>query len=375
MRVFFTALLLCLSLPARADNWCGNPVESICENGRTDSLRAMSYTRAISDAFASAFSKYSPLRAGLMIQKELSIQASIWENAISEGGFVPEVVAYVLKAIEIEAAEGRLSMKVAAEMKAAVGEIRFFPVSEFYEWLATEPGAERELKQIVEEVGSSGAEPNSKAFSTAAWTAYKLATLCGERGGKDQAFFSEMGGKKTLFLCPGMLLRNVAIAHSDREFYDSLFLVIAHELGHAIDARDFADPFLKLRGCIREHFVNDLFAGFETSDKPPIRIIDEFKISQHMGEISADFWAARAAALYLKEFTSIPLRRKAVQRLWQPFCGRHDSLIPLADNDDGTHPSMPVRFAISMGRAAQTRELLGCAPRTQPGSCGLEGAF
>jgi hypothetical protein len=155
---------------------------------------------------------------------------------------------------------------------------------------------------------------------------------CGSDGLVDNAFATELGKDKYVLICPGWLI-TLNKTPTNEERFNNILLVLAHEIAHHIDSRKFPNVYKEMIECYTNNFSKFLNKSDKRKEmcKRNKEKCNHKTVIDHMGEITADYWASEVTALYLtKNNISESLSEKLLS----------ESIAKLCDaKDEGTHPS------------------------------------
>lgn len=146
---------------------------------------------------------------------------------------------------------------------------------------------------------------------------------------------------------------------------------LGHEIGHHFDGtskeRGFNGKIVykKMYQCLERNYAKDLLPDLDRAKKlgrdlKPIEVVTD-----HIGEISADYWGNEVMGLYLNEVRDLETRKSIVKENMFGLCISHDDP---SNGDEGIHPG--AKFRISMTkRTKSVMQALGCSVLQEP-ACG-----
>ncbi len=160
---------------------------------------------------------------------------------------------------------------------------------------------------------------------------------CGADGLLDNAFAMKTKEESYVLICPGWLISNNE-ASSKKDKLEKIFHVLAHEISHHVDSESFATSYNVL---VSHHVIssaNELSLTDEDSKlcKDDEKQCAKLKVSSHLSEIVADYWAQRAISLYLSDRAKT--KKDDISFYVSNYMGICDS------TDDGIHPSDKFRI-------------------------------
>lgn len=175
--------------------------------------------------------------------------------------------------------------------------------------------------------------------------------FCGKDGLSSNAYANWLpNGKTYVLLCPGWVASTSEAEGVANLAFSNILGVLAHELGHPIDANVYPDIYKSYIKCLKDHH--------------------ELALPAHLGELTSDYWLAQTAVEYLtinEEALLIEDRLQVVQTLLEGICAQ-----PAGEH----HPSMRFRVEL-LRRDPEIHRLLGCTtpdPKKNPKpGCTLKG--
>ena len=176
---------------------------------------------------------------------------------------------------------------------------------------------------------------------------------CGQDGLRASAFFSADQG--AVIICPGLLTLNYGRITDALSLRRTLQIVLAHELGHAIDNSEFPKSFKKLISCFDSQFKT-MNSGNRVKGKDAKR------------ELVADYWSSLAQVQVARKANLTPaLAVQTYREGYSIFCSQEKR----SGNDP--HPAEFARIYLHASNP-EVRAYLGCM-KTLPevAGCSLSG--
>ncbi|MCK5072821.1 MAG: hypothetical protein KAQ98_05295 [Bacteriovoracaceae bacterium] len=181
-----------------------------------------------------------------------------------------------------------------------------------------------------------------------------LQSPCGPSTLQNNAFAWTQENKKYVLVCPGWLISNGNIANEKERFHNVL-MVLAHEMSHHIDSREYPKAYSGIKNCYKKHYASDLKP--QGKDRRSCRWFPkscpEKVVSSHLFELVADSWAFNVLDLHMKDENMGYLSgKKMIQTSMMKLCG---------SIDEGIHPSGDFRMEKMLTRHPGIRSNLGCS--------------
>lgn len=204
--------------------------------------------------------------------------------------------------------------------------------------------------------------------------------ICGDgiNGLSDNAFAGEVRGVSYIVMCPGTVLGSIGSGNDKELAFRNLLRVMSHELGHQIDSYHFNGAYQKMYGCLESTHAGGLLLDPKLEKKLSAwsmtkRHIPLYKVASNAREITADFWAARTMAQYLK---TVPQedRHQVLRQAYGQRCESDGDYSGTPENGM-SHPPSIWRYEVMVRRDQDISGLLGCRTLSAGGkpSCSLAG--
>lgn len=252
---------------------------------------------------------------------------------------------------------------------------------ETYEKMSARIGSAKVL--LPTELSSSSAFDDDEKDEI--WAGFR--EHCGADGLANNAFVRSTSSRKNyVLICPGWIAGALGSGNNRDSAIMNLLAAMSHEVSHLIDANAIPEAYYKYTQCLAKSYASELYMSAHQADKEWPEYINStnaidnfggaqnaknyFKVREHQGEISADFWAAATIgqmfASTLPPFTKAEMVR-ILQEAYSGLC--------VHPNDDGTHPSWHFRIEGVLRHDTLIHKLLGCVPPAAPRfpTCDLNG--
>jgi hypothetical protein len=229
---------------------------------------------------------------------------------------------------------------------------------------------------------------------------------CGMDGMSVNAFATTADWKKYVLVCPGLLVKLNSLKNS-KELNNEILFVLAHEIAHHFDSAKFPKAYESMAKCYQNEIAQKLNkTSGKVCEKDDSRCKDELKKRsektnikcnaknapiekracalvgnswnkmlfkrckkgtgkscleavtwKHLGEISADFWAAQTMGLYMGEKDFMIEEGTEFLRVnFETLCG---------SGDEGIHADSQMRGDYLIGQNPLIRNQLSCLPSTK----------
>ncbi len=179
----------------------------------------------------------------------------------------------------------------------------------------------------------------------------------------DNAFAQTINNKQYILFCPGFLVSAIGDGQSSRNNFNNIFATMAHEIGHHLDAKKFPQYYKDYKSCIKNKYEGKLTfkrQGWQKSfpneywNKVPT-IKSNVNVENHIGEISADYWAIRALEQY---FLSDEGPKSKTDKL--NFLRETYSIDCNGSIDEGIHPSGRFRIQYLLRQDSFIHKTMSC---------------
>ncbi len=350
-----SALLTTLSFSAYSQSTssvCDNPLQRICDDTVIQKLQRKVYVDKLkSEISQEASSKSAPRIEDMKkkIPKFRLIKRAIEAYKIRNQEIMNAARKRVVGLEEVVTSKENVSL-LKDYMYQAIDDTRFDP--------ATKATMKSNIKSIV--VGNFG-DFIERTNLDDNFLVQLLGNHCGSDGMVSNAFATTLNNEKYVLICPGFLITLAQTADLNERF-DSILLVISHEMGHHIDngtlGNEIYKPFLS---CIANNYHDSLKQTAKDqkfckkNEKDPAACKMKVAIS-HGGELVSDVWGLKVLNIHArsKNYSFIETDTMLTNS-WTNLCGTQDQ---------GIHPSGDFRIGTMLRTQPEITEYLGCDNRS-----------
>ena len=330
MRGYYFFFLFFIAFYVRAyssDSFCNNPVDYICHSKNKSSINRLKRQ-------AKAFARQKVLEDfGIDIEAHVNVHHSYSGGTLGVTGTEKGYKALVAYARHVEK-KLRESFDYTASLRIAEEKAKILMEKVIQESkVLTQNQKDEKIAQIKRSALKSTPE---EVLKTSPRGHFLFCTPSGLLENATSGFF-----------CPGSLINMMEIEPQYR--YEGILMIMAHEIGHNIP---IPEPHRETQmQCLENNYAHHPEDGISASEHHGL------DFSGLKGEIKADYWAARASAVYMRE---LPQERRAdfLRNSWTVPC----------IHSKGTswgHPMGWFRLEVSLRREPEVAELLGCTPHYQ----------